>query len=208
MVQQQQLDKSRHIKYWQRCFTSFLPSAYTGNDSTRLTFGFFIVSALDLLSVPLSLQERSSIRSWVLSLQHPDGGFCGSPTHVLSGQDAHKGSANLAATFFALLLLGVASATDDEAKAAFVGVHRPNLLQWLRKLQRDDGSFGQVLWEGEAVGGRDTRHSYLASAIRWMLGAAADDEGDIDVERLINHLRHTQASQDGCHMVWMGLQLI
>lgn len=188
------LDKSRQIKYWQRCFTSYLPSAYTANDSTRLTFAFFIVSALDLLSVPLTPKDRSSIRSWVLSLQHPDGGFCGSPTHVLPGQDATKGSANLAATFFALLLLGVAAGTDDEAKAAFAGVQRGKLLRWLSKLQRRDGSFGQVLWEGEAVGGRDMRHSYLASGIRWMLKGDGIEEEDIDVGAMIDHIRHTQVS--------------
>jgi geranylgeranyl transferase type-1 subunit beta len=189
------LDKPRHIKYWQRCFTSYLPSAYTANDSTRLTFAFFIVSALDLLSVPLSAKDRSSIRSWVLSLQHPDGGFCGSPSHVLEGQDAIKGSANLAATFFALLLLGVAAGTDDEAKAAFAGVKRRKLLRWMKKLQRRDGSFGQVLWEGEPVGGRDTRHSYLASAIRWILRGNEDEEEDFDVEAMVSQIRSTQVSR-------------
>lgn len=111
----------------------------------------------------------------------------------MSGQDATKGSANLATTFFALLLLGVAAGTDDEARAAFAGVQRRKLLRWVTKLQRPDGSFGQVLWEGEAVGGRDTRHSYLASAIRWMLRGEGDEE-DIDVERMVDHIRHTQVS--------------
>ncbi|KAK2606453.1 geranylgeranyl transferase type-1 subunit beta [Conoideocrella luteorostrata] len=196
------IDKPKHIKYWQRCFATYLPSAYTANDSTRVTFAFFIASALDLLSAPLSSQDRSSICSWVLSLQHPEGGFCGSPTHMLSGQDAPKGSANLAATFFALLLLGVAADTDDEAKAAFAGVERRKLLRWLKKLQRQDGSFGQVLWDGEAVGGRDMRHSYLASCIRWMLRGALRDgadgwEEDIDVGRMIDHIRHTQTYDGG-----------
>ncbi|KHN96019.1 geranylgeranyl transferase type I beta subunit [Metarhizium album ARSEF 1941] len=189
-------DKPRHVKYWRRCFTSHLPSAYTANDSTRLTFAFFIVSALDLLAVPFTPEDRSAVRSWVLSLQHPDGGFCGSPTHGLSGQDATKGSANLATTFFALLLLAVAAGTDNEASAAFAGVQRRKLLRWVKKLQRQDGSFGQVLWEHEAVGGRDTRHSYLASAIRWMLWAREDTE-DIDVESMVDHIRHTQTYDGG-----------
>ncbi|KZZ88958.1 geranylgeranyl transferase type I beta subunit [Moelleriella libera RCEF 2490] len=193
------LNIPKHIEYWRRCFDTFLPSAYTTNDSTRLTFAFFIVSALDLLSVPLSRKERSSIRTWVLSLQHPDGGFCGSPTHAFSGDDAGKGSANLAATFFALVLLGVAADSDDEARGAFADVRRKKLLCWMKKLQRSDGSFGQVLWEGEAVGGRDTRHSYLMSCIRWMLRGDLEDEEDgleedIDVKAMIEHLRCTQVS--------------
>ncbi|KAG6273717.1 hypothetical protein E4U48_002824 [Claviceps purpurea] len=198
------LDKAKHVKYWQRCFASLLPSPYTANDSSRLTFAFFIVSALDLLSSPLTPQDRSSIRTWVLSLQHPQGGFCGSATHMLVGQDSPKGSANLAATFFALLLLGLAADTDDEAASAFAGVERKKLLRWMKKLQRPDGSFGQVLWEGESVGGRDMRHSYLASCIRWMLGGGAQKEGDgaereedVDVEGMIDHVRHTQTYDGG-----------
>ncbi|PNY28584.1 Geranylgeranyl transferase type-1 subunit beta [Tolypocladium capitatum] len=197
IAQESVLDKARHVKYWQRCHGTCLPSPYTSNDSTRLTFAYFIVSALDLLSVPLSAKDRSSIRAWVLSLQHPDGGFCGSPTHSLSGHDAFKGSANLAATFFALLLLGVAAGSETEARAAFTGVRRRQLLRWLQKLQREDGSFGQVLWDGEAVGGRDMRHSYLASCIRWMLRGRVEpgDEGwveDIDVDKLVAHIRQGQ----------------
>ncbi|GAO19340.1 hypothetical protein UVI_02008700 [Ustilaginoidea virens] len=193
------LDVAQHIRYWQRCFNSHLPSLYTPNDSTRLTFASFIVSALELLSSPLSAEDRTSIQSWVLSLQHPDGGFCGSPTHMLPGQDAFKGSANLAATFFALLLLAIAADSDAEARAAFARVRRRKLLRWLRRLQRQDGSFGQVLWEGEAVGGRDMRHSYLASCIRWMLRGGLDKdqdpaghEDDIDVGRMM---------VDSCHAV-------
>ncbi|POR34973.1 Geranylgeranyl transferase type-1 subunit beta [Tolypocladium paradoxum] len=201
-AQESALDKARHVKYWQRCHSTHLPSPYTANDSTRLTFACFIVSALDLLCVPLSAKDRSSIRAWVLSLQHPDGGFCGSSTHALAGQDAAKGSANLAATFFALLLLGAAAETEAEARAAFAGVRRRKLLRWLRRLQREDGSFGQVLWEGEAVGGRDMRHSYLASCIRWMLrgGVEQGDEGweeDVDVDKLVAHIRQGQTYDGG-----------
>ncbi|KAG6012364.1 hypothetical protein E4U41_005343, partial [Claviceps citrina] len=58
------VDKARHVRYWQRCLTSHLPSAYTANDSTRLTFAYFTVSALDLLSAPLTPQDRASIRAW------------------------------------------------------------------------------------------------------------------------------------------------
>lgn len=202
------IDRAKHVKYWRRCFTSYLPSAYTANDSTRLTFAYFIVSALDLLSAPLTPQDRSSIRSWVLSLQHPQGGFCGSPTHMLAGQHSTKASANLAATFFALLLLAVAAETDDEAAAAFAGVERRKLLRWMKKLQREDGSFGQVLWDGDAVGGRDMRHSYLASCIRWMLRGDAregdsarreeeEEEEDIDVDGIIHHVRHAQTYDGG-----------
>ncbi|EGR51144.1 uncharacterized protein TRIREDRAFT_57010 [Trichoderma reesei QM6a] len=197
-----QLDKARHIKYWQRCHKTFLPTPYTSNDSTRLTFAFFIISALDILSVPFTAQERAAVRSWVLSLQHPDGGFCGSPTHSITGELASKGSANIAATFFALILLGLAADTEEEQRSAFAGVNRRGLLRWLKKLQRRDGSFGQVLWDGEPMGGRDMRHSYLASAIRWMLrgDVKEGDEDwveDIDTEGMIKYIRGVQTYDGG-----------
>ncbi|KAI1046153.1 hypothetical protein LB505_008901 [Fusarium chuoi] len=56
------LDKQQHIKYWQRCHKTYLPSPYTAYDSTRLTFACFIISALDILSVPLTHTERGAIR--------------------------------------------------------------------------------------------------------------------------------------------------
>lgn len=189
------LDREKHVKYWRRCYTTYLPSQYTTADSTRMLFAAFIISALDLLAAPLAAEDRVAIRAWVFSLQHPDGGFCGSSTHALQGRQAKNGTANLAATFFALILLGLAADGEDEAPQAFLGVKRTKLLRWLRRLQREDGSFGQVLWEGKPVGGSDTRHSYMASCIRWMLRTPQNENKkddlleDINVDKMITHIR-------------------
>ncbi|KIL93050.1 Protein prenylation [Fusarium avenaceum] len=196
------LDKQQHIKYWQRCHKTYLPSPYTAYDSTRLTFACFTISALDLLSVPLAPSDRAAIRRWVLSLQHPEGGFCGSSTHALPGQEAFKGTANIAATFFALVLLGLAAENEEEARSAFKGVDRVRLLKWLKGLQRKDGSFGQNLWNGDIVGGRDMRHSYLASCIRWMLrgDVKEGDDGwveDLNIEDMIAHVKRGQTYDGG-----------
>lgn len=200
----ERLDKARHVKYWQRCHSTYLPPPYTSADSTRLMWACFIFSAFDVLSVPVKDRDRATIRAWVLSLQHPDGGFCGSPNHAYAGQSASKGDANLAATFFALVLLAVAADGSDEcaAKSAFAGVHRRKLLTWLRRLQREDGSFGQNLWDGRPVGGQDTRHSYLASSIRWMLRGDVQkgDEAwveDVDTEAMVAHIRRLQTYDGG-----------
>lgn len=220
------LDRAKHVRYWQRCLASHLPSQYTASDSTRLTLAFFIVSALDLLAVPLTASQRSSIRAWVLSLQHPDGGFCGSPAHALHrGQDASRGSANLAATFFALLILGaVAGTAEGEARSTFAALDRRKTLAWLKRLQRDDGSFGQVLWDGEPVGGHDVRHAYLAAGIRFILRRPSPDRHsglgcvhsaeDIDVERMASHVRRCQVRRLTAPeaqlrlMAWGGLGLM
>lgn len=194
------LDTERHVKYWKRCHGAFLPAPYTSNDSTRMTLACFIISALDLLNSPLSAHERAACRRWVLSLQHPDGGFCGASTHGAVPRD--KGAANLASTFFALILLTFAADSEDEQRRAFAGVRRRNLLSWLRKLQRADGGFGQLLWEGKPVGGNDVRHSYMAAGIRWMVrGSVAQDDAawveDIDVASLVAAIRRTQTFDGG-----------
>ncbi|KAI0146839.1 terpenoid cyclases/Protein prenyltransferase [Xylariaceae sp. FL1272] len=211
------IDGGRHIRYWLRCFRTLLPHHYTSNDSIRLTLGFFIISALDILSPssdkPLATpEERQQLQDWVLNLQHPYGGFCGSPHHALPREFTHgwdpnakvnvardPSSPNIAATGFALLCLGVLA--DDDGSSAFAGVNRARTLNWLKKLQRDDGSFGDVLTDdGNVSGGRDMRHCYFATIIRWALGAGqsdADKSLDIDVDALVQHIRRAQTFDGG-----------
>ncbi|KAK7747700.1 geranylgeranyl transferase type-1 subunit beta [Diatrype stigma] len=240
------LDTARHIRYWQRCLRTLLPHHYTANDSTRLTIGYFVLAALDLLSSPSSFsaeppanplaaslipaQDRPGIRAWILSLQHPEGGFCGSPHHVLPAAyqtewtaaattttkknsngtsdkthapppppPTHRDpeNANIAATYFALLALGVLA--DDDGARAFARVDRLKTLRWLRRLQREDGSFGEnVDRDGYVAGGRDMRPCYLAATIRWVLGGAeAGPEVDFDVGKLVTHIRRSQAFDGG-----------
>ncbi|KAI0482694.1 terpenoid cyclases/protein prenyltransferase alpha-alpha toroid [Xylariaceae sp. FL0804] len=244
------LDTAVHIRYWQRCLRSVLPHHYTSNDSIRLTLGFFILAALDLLSPSPSGSPSSSsssadqstsdptppplipaadvprLRAWVLSLQHPHGGFCGSPHHVLprrlcsrfdSAAEADvardPANANIAATYFALLLLGgVLSGGDGDgddadaaARRALDPVARRRTLRWLRRLQRPDGSFGEVVVDADGAdgrrvaGGRDMRYCYLAATIRWVLGGAELDGGalDFDVGALVRHIRQAQTFDGG-----------
>ncbi|KAL8366719.1 hypothetical protein RB595_010532 [Gaeumannomyces hyphopodioides] len=236
------LAASRHMRYFQRCFRTMLPRQYMGNDSTRMTLGFFIIAAMDLLTPapaaaaaddssppkpddPLTSEDRRRVRDWVLSAQHPHGGFCGSPTHVLPAHEydgwdfeaaapapGSPGSANIAATAFALLLLALV-ADPAAPESAFAGVHRAATLRWLRGLQRPDGSFGEVLVDMPAgpgatraqktiAGGRDMRYCYIASMIRWILrgGLGQGDPGwveDIDVEALARYIRQAQTFDGG-----------
>ncbi|KAL1854418.1 geranylgeranyl transferase type-1 subunit beta [Diaporthe australafricana] len=226
------LDKPRHLRYWQRCARTLLPHHYTPNDSQRVTLGFFIIAAIDLLSSPddpkplLSPADRRGLRSWVLSCQHPHGGFCGSPTHVFPpGRDDSDagGNANIAATYFALLLLPMLTEDGHAEGGAYAGVDRAKTLRWLRRLQRvdGDGSFGEVIYElpsfdsaGEKEdagterrryivgGGKDMRYCYLAATIRWILrGDVAETDDayveDIDVAALVRHIRRSQSYDGG-----------
>jgi len=228
------LDTDRHLRYLQRCLRSLLPHQYTSNDSTRMTLGCFVLAAIDLLS-PQSVSnadskksaltpvDRRLFREWVLACQHPGGGFCGSPTHALpaaeratgssdEGADGSngRGTANVAATYFALQLLALL-ADEDSGESAFLGVDRRATLLWLKKLQRDDGSFGEVLvrvptpgggWEQLVAGGRDTRYCYLASMIRWVLRVDPSADGssqvdDIDVDALVQYIKNNQTYDGG-----------
>lgn len=194
--------KAQHIKYWLRCLKTHLPTQYTSNDSQRITFAFFTLSALDLLGVLFertSASERDDYTEWIYRCQHPDGGFRG-----FTGADVGEtrldktpgpwDPANLAATFFALAALTVLGDTFEKVK-------RRECLVWLKTLQLKDGSFGEALGEGgEIEGGGDIRYCYLAAAVRWILrgdgGSANDKESikDIDVAALVGFITSSQVS--------------
>lgn len=196
------LDIERHLRYWKMCLRSPLPSIYLSNDGNRMALAYFIINAIAILTPPATEQqcdsekpaprplitpeERAKLRKWVLAHQHPGGGFSGSmslvfPLDVYDEWDfetksrslEHSGLANIAATLFALQLLALL-ADDENAGDAFKGVDRKKTLQWLRRLQREDGSFGEALrrlpnqgWY--IAGGYDMRYCYIAASIRWIL---------------------------------------
>ena len=117
----------------------------------------------------------------------------------LPGGGRHASQANVAATYFALLLLALAGPEGGHEENAYVGVDRAGTLAWLRRLQRRDGSFGEVVeGDGRVRGGRDMRYCYLAAAVRWMLRGGVEETTDaafvedIDVEGLVGHIRRAQ----------------
>ncbi|KAF3762778.1 hypothetical protein M406DRAFT_46180 [Cryphonectria parasitica EP155] len=226
------LDTARHLRYWQRCARSLLPHHYTSMDSTRLSLAFFIICAIDLLTPSsssssqdtsssssndnnnnkplLTPADRRSLRRWVLSCQHPLGGFVASPTHAFRPEHQHGDAveeAHLGGTYFALLLLALLA--DDDSNSAFAGVDRVRTLRWLRRLQRpEDGSFGESVYDPPMVGGgKDMRYCYLAAAVRWMLRGdlKPDDPAyveDIDIPALLAHIRRSQTYDGGFAESW------
>lgn len=192
------LNKERHIKYWLRCLKTYLPAVhYTSSDSNRVVLAFFIVSALDLLGVLHSnttAAERADYVDWICRCQHPEGGFRGFTGTNLGGlrsqENAHWDPANLPATYFALAALVILG--DDLSR-----VKRRKCLEWLPKLQRADGSFGETLGQGAVIeGGRDMRFCNCAAGVRRILrgrGVALDqDVEDINVERMVQYIRASE----------------
>ncbi|KAF2090626.1 geranylgeranyl transferas-like protein type i beta subunit [Saccharata proteae CBS 121410] len=198
-----QLNLPKHLQYWKRCLKTYLPHLYTSNDCNRMTLGFFIISALDLLDALNSCTttgERDDYITWIYHNQHPSGGFRGSPATNLGEQNRNKDNecwdpANLPATFFALATLVLLGDGLEKVK-------RRECLAWLNTVQRQDGSFGEFLGEnGRIEGGQDTRFGYCATGVRWMLRGDQEDnvEGvrDIDIEALVRCIRKAQTYDGG-----------
>jgi geranylgeranyl transferase type-1 subunit beta len=193
------LDIERQIKYWQRNLKTVLPTEYTTTDSSRGMLGFLILAALDLLGVgveTLPAPDIKNFKAWILNCQHPNGGFCGSPNHkypktyYIEDPCNEIDPANLAATFFAILVLSFVGRLAD--------MDRGRCLKWLKKLQREDGSFGEMLGENDVIeGGKDVRYAFFAAGVRWMLrGDVRQVNGeeieDIDIDELVRYIRSTE----------------
>lgn len=155
--------------------------------------GFLMFAGLDLLGAldtALSTEERTNFVDWIYQCQHPDGGFRMWPGTEFgehrNEENAKWDPANVPATYFALAALLIAG---DDLKR----VHRAATLQWIRRMQRPDGSFGETLVEGRIEGGMDPRFGYCAAGVRHILrsrgvGSLTTDGStveDIDVDGLI-----------------------
>lgn len=202
------LHKEKHVKYWLRCIRTPLPHQYTSNDSNRMTLAFFIISALDLLGVLFertTQAERTDYVDWIYRCQHPQGGFRGFPATDFDARSTDQNAvwdpANIPATYFALATLCVLG--DDLTR-----VKRRECLQWLRNMQRPDGSFGETLGpDGMVAGGTDARFGYCAMATRWMLrdGATGKVEGvpDVDIEEFVACVKRSEVKAFSLVASWL-----
>jgi geranylgeranyl transferase type-1 subunit beta len=164
---------------------------------------FFILSALDLLDAldtSIFSNERRDYINWIYRCQRPDGGFRMWPGTDF-GERADEANAkwdpaNMAATYFALAALLVLG--DDLGR-----VRRRRTLQWLRRTQRPDGSFGEILVDGKIEGGRDPRSAHCACGVRYILrGRKSGDlviDGDmvedVDLDALVHCIRAAEVSR-------------
>lgn len=195
-LQQPKLNTEKHVKYWLRCLKSPLPHHYISNDSNRMCFASFIYSALDVLNVldtAVTAVERAEHVNWIYRCQLPEGGFRAFPGSDFGKLRNEKNRdwdpPSLPATFFALQALAVVK--DD-----FRRLNRRGILEWLPKLQRDDGSFGQIIVNGVIEGGHDSRFGYMAAAVRWMLRGTIegplDGIPDVNVEKFCDCVEQAQ----------------
>ncbi|KAL4975751.1 terpenoid cyclases/protein prenyltransferase alpha-alpha toroid [Aspergillus desertorum] len=195
--------KDRHVTFFLRCLKTFLPGLYTSNDSNRMLLAFFIVAGLDLLGALESKttpQERQRYIEWIYHCQVPSGGFRGFTgtdfgTELRTPENEAWDPANVPSTFFALVILLILG--DDLSR-----VKRTECLKWLSKMQRSDGSFGEVLGIEEQVeGGGDLRFCCFAAGTRYILrgkrSTGLDGIEDIDVEKLVAYIESCQTYDGG-----------
>ncbi|KAL5121931.1 geranylgeranyl transferase type-1 subunit beta [Pleosporales sp. CAS-2024a] len=196
------LNYPRHVKYWRRNLKTLLPHFYTSNDSNRMLLALFTVSALDLLGdldAALSPEERQGHIDWVYSCQLSTGGFRPWPGsnfgHLSSDENKPWDPPHVPGTFFALLTLVVLGDGLDKVK-------RREILEWLRRMQRPDGSFGETVGhDGYVHGGNDSRFGFMATAIRYILRGhlQGPSEGvpDIDIDRFVACVRAAESYDGG-----------
>jgi geranylgeranyl transferase type-1 subunit beta len=164
---------------------------------------FFILSALDLLSAwdsSTTASERSEYIDWIYHCQHPRGGFRMWPGTDFGDRSSTENErwdpANIPATYFALSALLI---VGDDLKR----VRRRETLEWLRRMQREDGSFGETFVDGEIEGGRDPRFGYCATGVRYILRGGSQDplivDGtvveDIRIDSLVRCIQAAEVSQ-------------
>ncbi|KAE8163175.1 serine/threonine protein kinase [Aspergillus tamarii] len=196
--------KERHVKYFLRCLKTFLPNLYTSNDSNRILLAYFTVAGLDLLGElynKTTLEERQGYVEWIYHCQVPSGGFRGfTGTDFGSERRTPENEAwdpaNIPSTFFALVIL--LTLGDDLSR-----VKRTECLQWLSRMQRENGSFGEVLGtEGKIEGGGDLRFCCFGAGTRYILRGKCGEDGlegikDIDVDKLVAFIEACQAYDGG-----------
>lgn len=172
--------------------------------------GFTIVAALDLLDVldpsnpdpdkkPIITSEtRQHWIDWIYSCQTPDGeGFRGfNGTDLLDRRNQYNKQwdpGNLPNTFFALVSLLVLG--DDLGR-----VKRDQCLSWLPRLQRPDGSFGELLGaDGVIEGGRDLRFCCCAAGIAYIFADPNEKpyRPTFDEDALIHYILSCQNDNNG-----------
>lgn len=207
-------DRAKHIKYWRMC-ANVLPDHYISSDASRVFLGFFIVAGLDLLDVlrpnpdnddnnnnkPIvSPTERQAWIDWIYSCQTPAGagfrGFTGTNLDVYQNtSNSHWDPGNLPNTFFALAALLILG--DDLSH-----VKRRELLAWLPKLQRPDGSFGEILGFNDKIeGGRDLRYCCCAAGIAYILDPSLESNQErtpsFDEQKLVSYILDCQDYSGG-----------
>lgn len=196
------LSSSSHISYlYSKLFN--LPDRWIQLDASRTWIMYWVLGALSMLDVKIKPEERDRAIETILSFQHPDGGFSGSPG---PGHLAH-----LAATYACICCLAILleDAEQDVVNNTWSKVDIKKLYDWMLSLKVSDGSFA-VQHEGEI----DVRGCYGALAVAAMLNLLTPElvrdlpqylvncqthEGGMAATSISNHTDQTPPAYSGNH---------
>lgn len=191
--------KKRHVQYLKHFLTT-LPAELSAYDSTRLTIAFFTINGLDILDVLHTLDDtrKKDIIEWVYRLQvlPEEGetkeswkpcGFQGSSMLIFPNCDPNKCSkeyacSHIAMTYTALAILLILG--DDLSR-----VHKPAVIEGIRALQQEDGSFSCTLAGSES----DMRFVYCAACVCYML----NDWSGMDIKKTIQFIKDSISYDSG-----------
>ncbi len=185
-----EVDKESHVRYFASSLHG-LPAPYSSLDTNRLTLIHFAVHALDLLGVweDLEIQQhhglsKERIVEWIYQSLQVDGAFQGGTFAGPEKTLYHR--PHIAMTYCALLTLHVLG--DDGSR-----ISKESILQHVRSLQRDDGSFGCIQDPCE----QDMRFLYCACAIsHWM-----NDWSGINIQQATDYIRNCRGYDGGIALV-------
>uniref|UniRef100_A0A069DTC3 Geranylgeranyl transferase type-1 subunit beta n=1 Tax=Panstrongylus megistus TaxID=65343 RepID=A0A069DTC3_9HEMI len=190
--------REKHIKFFKR-FLDLLPARLSRADSTRLSIAFFAISGLEVLNAldEINNETKKDICNWIYSLEilpsEEDGnnekcGFQGSDTfNVLCGENKEPCNKAYANGHLAMTYTGLASLVtlgDDLSR-----VNRKAVIQGVRALQQNDGSFCGTLMGSE----NDMRFVYCASCICYIL----QDWSGMDIDKTVSYITKSMSYDYG-----------
>ncbi|EFP81462.2 uncharacterized protein PGTG_07083, partial [Puccinia graminis f. sp. tritici CRL 75-36-700-3] len=196
------LASSSHITYlYPKIFE--LPGQWIALDASRTWIMYWVLGSLSMLDVKIKPDERDRAIQTILSFQHPDGGFSGSPG---PGHLAH-----LAATYACICCLAILleDAGQDLVNDTWSQVQIGKLYAWMLSLKRPDGSFA-VQHDGEV----DVRGCFGALAVATMLNLLTPElvrdlpqylvncqthEGGMGATSILNPQEQIQSGLSGNH---------
>lgn len=192
--------KDDHIRYFASALHE-IPAPYAKLDSNRLTLVHFATHALDLLGVwddrvaqdCLQIKPQRII-DWIHNLQLLQGFEGGSyvgpvsmseeGSYNIAPNEYHQG--HIAMTYTALCTLRTLG--DDLSR-----INRQTILESMRRLQREDGSFQCTLVASE----HDMRFLYCACAISYML----QDWSAVNIDLAVDYIRSCRAYDGGISLI-------
>lgn len=155
------LDRQAHSNYLIRSLIS-LPGRLTVLDASRPWLMYWILNSFSLLNLGLNPSDRQRALDTLLSFQHPQGGFAGTP-----GQLPHLAPTYSAISTIASLL---GEADPETVTATWARVDVRAMYHWILNLKQPNGSF--VMQENGEV---DVRATYCALVVASLLNFLTPD---------------------------------